>query len=115
MIAQYSMLASPDQIIESHFDFSRSLFGSLGALCCESKGDFQKASQGYLTHQTDKAERQLNHELSGLTQKKYFVGISWKSASKLEGAHTRSLSLKDLAICLNRPDLQLVNLSIWRR
>ena len=28
----------------------------------------------------------------------------------MEGAHTRSLSLKDLAICLNGPDLQLVNL-----
>ena len=101
-------VSKSDQVIESHFDFQVP-FGSLGTLLRKSKGDFQKASQGYLTHQTDKAE-QLNHDLRRLTQKKYFVGISWKSASKLEGAHTRSLSLKDLAICLNRPDLQLVNL-----
>ena len=101
-------VSKSDHVTESHFDF-QAPFGSLGTFLRNSKADFQKASQGYLIHQTDKAE-QLNHELSRLTQKKYFVGISWKSASKLEGAHTRSLSLKDLAICLNRPDLQLVNL-----
>ena len=101
-------VSKSDHVTESHFDFQVP-FGSLGTFLRNSKADFQKASQGYLIHQNDKTE-QLNHELSRLTQKKYFVGISWKSASKLEGAHTRSLSLKDLAICLNGQDLQLVNL-----
>ena len=101
-------VSKSNRVPETHFDF-QAPFGSLGTFFRNSKDEFQKVSHGYLIHQTDKAE-QLNHELSRLTQKKYFVGISWKSASKLDGAHTRSLSLKDLAICFNRPDLQLVNL-----
>ena len=97
-----------DIIPESHFDFQVP-FGSLGAFLRKAKSDFQEASRGYLLHQADQAEL-LNYELTRLTQKKYFVGISWKSASVVDGAHTRSLSLKELATCLNRPDVQLVNL-----
>jgi tetratricopeptide (TPR) repeat protein len=101
-------VSKSDFVPESHFDFQLP-FGSLGAFLRNSKSDFKKAAQGYLVHRTDQAE-QLKYELSRLTQKKYFVGVSWRSASILEGAHTRSLSLKDLATCLNRPDVQLVNL-----
>lgn len=106
--ASIKFVSKSDLVPESNFDFQIP-FGSLGAFLRNSKSDFQKAAQGYLVHRTDQAE-QLKYELSRLTQKKYFVGVSWRSASTVEGAHTRSLSLKDLATCLDRPDVQLVNL-----
>ena len=94
-----------DVVTDTLYDFHTST-GSLPRIFRKSLKSFEKANNGYLSH--DKNQSQQLRKALISDRKNILIGISWKTFSKLDDAPNRNIKLYEIARALESANTRLV-------